>query len=105
MRRPLRIAILESDTPLERTKNKYGGYGGVFEALLKTSAKELGQPEKLDPETGLEITKWDVVHRDDLYPNLDDIDAILITGSSMSQLYPHISCFQYQFANAIPSRP
>ncbi|GAD98192.1 hypothetical protein PVAR5_6883 [Paecilomyces variotii No. 5] len=81
MRRPLRIAILENDTPLERTKEKYGGYGGVFESLLKASAKELGQPEKLDPETGLEITKWDIVHRDDLYPNLDDIDAILMTGS------------------------
>ncbi|KAJ9300607.1 hypothetical protein DTO271G3_1771 [Paecilomyces variotii] len=81
MRRPLRIAILETDTPLERTNKKYGGYGGVFEALLKASAKALGEPEKLDPETGLEITKWDVVHRDDRYPNLDDIDAILMTGS------------------------
>jgi hypothetical protein len=90
MRPPLRIAILECDTPLPNTNEKYGGYGGVFETLLKTSAKALGQPDKLDPETGFQITKWDVVNRDDHYPNLDDIDAILMTGSRMSQLSSYL---------------
>lgn len=80
MRPPLRIAILECDTPLENANAKYGGYGGVFTALLRASAKALGQPDKLDPETGLEISKWDVVNGEE-YPNLEDIDAILMTGS------------------------
>ncbi|KAL1967995.1 hypothetical protein VTN77DRAFT_2412 [Rasamsonia byssochlamydoides] len=80
MRPPLRIAILECDTPLENTKNKYGGYGGVFEALLKASAAALGQPDRLDPEKDLQLSKWDVVNGEK-YPNLEDIDAILITGS------------------------
>jgi len=30
---PLRIAILECDTPLPGTSSKYGGYGGVFTSL------------------------------------------------------------------------
>ncbi|PGH02421.1 hypothetical protein AJ79_07653 [Helicocarpus griseus UAMH5409] len=80
MRPPLRIAVLESDTPLDNTRAKYGGYGGVFEALLWASAKQLNQPDKIDPSSGLEISKWDVVN-DDKYPSLEDIDAVLITGS------------------------
>ncbi|OAX79779.1 hypothetical protein ACJ72_05899 [Emergomyces africanus] len=80
MRTPLRIAVLECDVPLAKTKSKYGGYGGVFEALLWSSAKLLNQPDKIDPTTGLEISKWDVVEGDK-YPNLEEIDAVLITGS------------------------
>lgn len=90
MRPPLRIAVLETDTPLENTNKKYGGYGGVFEALLKTSAAALGgQPDKLDPERDLQISKWDVVNGDK-YPELEDIDAILITGSS-AFFYPPLT--------------
>ncbi|KLJ10219.1 hypothetical protein EMPG_14390 [Blastomyces silverae] len=80
MRTPLRIAVLECDVPLDQTKSKYGGYGGVFEDLLRSSAKLLNQPDKVDPATGLEISKWDVVEGDK-YPNLEDVDAVLITGS------------------------
>ena len=83
MKAPLRIAVLECDTPLTQTKAKYGGYGGVFEVLLQSGAKALNQPELVHPESGLEITKWDIVNGDQ-YPNLDDVDGILITGSSMS---------------------
>lgn len=72
-----RVAILECDTPLTRTREVYGGYGGVFTALLQTAAKSLGMPvEELD------LTKWDVVEKR-VYPKVEDIDAILITGSSM----------------------
>ncbi|KAL2006265.1 hypothetical protein VTN00DRAFT_9919 [Thermoascus crustaceus] len=80
MSRPLRIAILECDTPLNNANTKYDGYYGIFSRLLRASAKALGQPDKLDPETGLEISRWDVVNGDK-YPNLEDIDAILMTGS------------------------
>ena len=81
MRAPLRIAILECDTPLTNTNARYHGYGGVFTSLLKASAKALNQPDRLDPEAGLEITKWDVVNGDK-YPKLEDVDAVLLTGSS-----------------------
>lgn len=78
MRPPLRIAILECDTPLPNTKSKYGGYGGVFESLLRSGAKSLGQP---DLESGLKISKHQIESDPGNYPDLQDIDAILITGS------------------------
>ena len=78
---PLRIAVLECDTPLPKIHDRYNGYGGVFTELLKASAKALNKPDQLDPETGLDISKWDVVNADN-YPKLEDIDAVLLTGSS-----------------------
>ncbi|KAJ6078788.1 hypothetical protein N7467_008541 [Penicillium canescens] len=80
MHSPLRIAVLECDTPLDSINRRYNGYGGVFRALLTASAKTLNQPEKLNPETGMEITAWDIVN-DNKYPKLEDVDAVLLTGS------------------------
>ncbi len=80
MRPPLRIAVLECDTPLEKTKEKYGGYGGVFTALLQDGADALDD-DRISSNKGLEISKWDVVNQK-YPPNLEDIDAVLITGSS-----------------------
>ena len=74
---PIRIAILECDTPLQSTREKYGGYGGVFTALLHSAA----DAKHMDREN-LDITSWDVVNGEGDYPVLEDIDAILITGSS-----------------------
>ncbi|EXJ93380.1 hypothetical protein A1O1_01772 [Capronia coronata CBS 617.96] len=78
--RPLRIAILECDTPLPETKKKYQGYGGVFELLLRAGARALNRPD-LDPDTGLEFSRWQVESEPDKYPDPSTIDAILITGS------------------------
>ncbi|KAH6724775.1 class I glutamine amidotransferase-like protein [Leptodontidium sp. MPI-SDFR-AT-0119] len=77
---PLRIAILECDTPLENTRAKYGGYGGVFTALLKAGADALNYPG-LSSSSGLDLSTWDVVTAQSYPPSLDDIDAILLTGS------------------------
>ncbi|KAF4631904.1 hypothetical protein G7Y89_g6225 [Cudoniella acicularis] len=76
---PLRIAILECDTPLEGTRAKYGGYGGVFTALLKAGVDALNYPD-LSSSSGLELSIYDVVTAQK-YPALEDIDAILLTGS------------------------
>lgn len=81
MRAPLRIAILECDTPLPNINHRYGGYGGVFRTLLTASAKTLHQSGQLDLATGLDISRWDIVNGTE-YPRLDDIDAVLLTGSS-----------------------
>lgn len=80
MKLPLRIAVLECDTPLDRTKAKYTGYGGVFKQMLERGADELKYPG-LSSTEGLELQMYDVV-QGTLYPKLEDIDAILITGSS-----------------------
>lgn len=82
MKPPLRIGILECDTPLSNTRSIYGGYGGVFKALLEASADTLGTSE-LSSKKGLTFTIWDVVDKQE-YPNLEDVDAILLTGSSES---------------------
>lgn len=83
MRPPLRIAILECDTPLPNTNSRYGGYGGVFRTLLTASAKALNQPGGLDSDIELDLSRWDVVNNTE-YPKLEDIDAVLLTGSSES---------------------
>lgn len=116
--RPFHLAILECDSPLSRTHAKYGGYGDVFTALLRSGAESLGTPDLIissdsssnlnsnsdsngisnsiiDPkpeerngadEKGrrrrLRITKWNVEKDMQRYPALDDIDGILVTGSS-----------------------
>lgn len=77
---PLRIAILECDTPLQNTNSKYGGYGGVFTSLLHRGASSLSPPLGPLPESSLQITKYDVVTAQE-YPDLSSIDAILISGS------------------------
>ncbi|ORY16792.1 class I glutamine amidotransferase-like protein [Clohesyomyces aquaticus] len=80
MKPPLRIAILECDTPLDQTRAKYGGYGGVFKSLLEAAADGLGQPDVLSSKQGLELSTFDVVN-EQKYPDLDKIDAVLLTGS------------------------
>lgn len=76
---PLRLAILEADTPQPTTKAKYGGYGGVFTALLTAAGRALDPPQELDQL--VTITAHDVVNDLNSYPSLDDVDALLITGS------------------------
>ena len=89
MKPPLRIAILECDTPLDQTRHKYGGYGGVFKALLEAGAIALNDPSlSSQPNHGLDITKFDVVTTEQ-YPSLDDIDAILLTGSRQNAFDNH----------------
>jgi GMP synthase-like glutamine amidotransferase len=72
---PLRLAILEADTPQPQTRDRFGGYTGVFTALLQEAAK----PQKL--EDLVTIKGYDVVNELHSYPSLDEIDAVLITGS------------------------
>lgn len=77
MRPPLRIAVLECDEPIGRTKEKYGGYGGLFKELLENGAQQLAEKPELD------VTKFDVVNTEH-YPKLENVDAILLSGSRKS---------------------
>ncbi|KAI9721929.1 MAG: hypothetical protein M1812_001885 [Candelaria pacifica] len=83
VRSPLRIAILECDTPLDRTRAKYGGYGGLFKVLLHTAADALNQPDVISAKKGMDITVWDAVTAQ-AYPDIEHVDAILLTGSRHS---------------------
>ncbi|CAG8977966.1 hypothetical protein HYALB_00001847 [Hymenoscyphus albidus] len=75
---PVRIAILECDTPNDAVKAKYGRYGDIFTTLLKKGAEGL-LPES-SPESGLALSVFDVVDAQK-YPKLEDIDGIIMSGS------------------------
>ena len=75
---PLRIAILDCDNPLVGLRATLGGYGGIFTALLKAGAEALEKPS-VSP-SDLQISTFDVVTKQE-YPAIEDIDAILLTGS------------------------
>lgn len=75
----LRLAILEADTPLPGTQAKFKTYGGVFTNLFARATA----PAPV--ESALRITQHDVVGGGAAaYPALDEIDALLITGSKHS---------------------
>lgn len=79
MRQRLRLAILECDTPLPNTAERYGGgYGGVFKALLSSAAKAEGHGEV---DNVLDISMWQIEKEGATYPDLDKVDALLLTGS------------------------
>ncbi|KAK4096535.1 class I glutamine amidotransferase-like protein [Parathielavia hyrcaniae] len=73
---PLRLAILEADTPVSASNARYHGYFGLFRHLFARAVS----PQPV--ESVLALTGHDVVHNPSSeYPSLDDVDAILITGS------------------------
>jgi hypothetical protein len=83
MKTPLRIAILQCDTPPPDVVALYGAYDRIFTTLLEKAATGLG----LNPKTDLELSAFEVVTAQE-YPNLEDIDAVLISGSSKSHNHP-----------------
>lgn len=87
----LRIAVLLCDTPVPKVNERYDGYGGMFKGFLKSSAEALNQKDRLDPETGFELTNFDVVN-ENRYPKLDDIDAVILTGSSVFPTHDFRTC-------------
>ena len=74
----LRIAVLKADVPMPAVVEKFGDYGPIFRRVLQAGARHIGFPER-----DLNITDFDVVENPK-YPKLEDVDAILISGSSKS---------------------
>ncbi len=74
---PIRIAIFDCDPLIEPIRERNGDYGGVITAFLHAGAEHIGLP--LDE---LHLSVWSVEERQE-YPALEDIDSILISGSSM----------------------
>lgn len=72
---PIRLAILECDTPQPQTRAKYNSYAGVFTSLLTRATAPLPVSDVVT------ITAHDVVNDLHSYPSLDDVDALLLTGS------------------------
>lgn len=73
---PVRLAILECDTPIPVVKDRHGTYGDCFDRLLQLS---IDSPTWIGPGLDFKSTKWDVVNFE--YPRLSEVDVILLTGS------------------------
>lgn len=87
MGRPVRVAILECDQPLDKIRAKYGSYGDVFALLLNAGVKELAQESSSgESPIDLSMTYYDVVN-DTKYPELESTDAVLLTGSRECPLH------------------
>lgn len=76
---PLRLAILEADIPQPGTVARVGNYTAVFTDLFRRACAASEPPKTLTDE--LTISGHDIVNDLDAYPSLDDIDAVLISGS------------------------
>jgi hypothetical protein len=84
---PLRIAILECDIPIGNTREKYGGYGNLFKELLLKGVDEVREKDGVKlPE--LDVRKYNVVD-EELYPKLEDVDVVLLSGSR--EYFPYLS--------------
>lgn len=83
-----RLAVLECDTPVPNVNETRGSYGEVFRQLLSKGLNGLGERGS---QVQLDLSKWDVV-AEQKYPQLGDIDGILLTGSSTSLHSFHILC-------------
>lgn len=76
---PIRLAILEADTPVAGVKAKYQSYGGVFTHMFNRACNSLPHPTSL--ESQLTLSAHQIVDDLNAYPDPESIDAILITGS------------------------
>ena len=75
---PLRIAILQCDNGLPKALERYKHYAAISAKLLEAGAEAAGLTTK-----DLAISIWDVVNEVGRYPDLEDVDGVFLTGSSM----------------------
>jgi hypothetical protein len=75
--RPIRIAVLECDITIGRLAE---GYGPIFKRLLTAAAAKLRDDDGV--ALTLDVTWFNVVQQPEAYPQLDDVDAVLLSGSS-----------------------
>lgn len=83
--RLLRIAILCCDEPVGETKKRYGGFGNLFRELFEKAARQVVQEGSHEP-LKLNISTYDVLNGR-TFPRLEDIDAVVLTGSSKSEIH------------------
>jgi hypothetical protein len=75
----LRIAVLCCDEPVGETKKKYGSFTNLFQEIFEKGALQVVRDGTHKPFE-LVISTYDVLNERE-YPCLEDIDAVLLTGS------------------------
>ncbi|KAF8938364.1 hypothetical protein BGZ58_001040 [Dissophora ornata] len=76
----IRIALLVCGTPIPPVAEAFGEYPAIFRALLLQGLEELKKQNAIDQDTDLVLGGFDV--REDIYPQLNEWDAIMISGSA-----------------------
>ena len=81
-RKPYRIAVLLCDTPIEPVLAAQGDYGEIFRTLFRKSleAVEASSPDEAS-EVDFEVDAFDVRTKLEYPENVDEYDAVLLTGS------------------------
>lgn len=77
----IHIAVLVCDTPIQPILRKYGDYFSIFQDLLRKALKDLEISEKFK-DIMVEFSEHQMVDNN-RFLDLEDVDAILLTGSSM----------------------
>jgi hypothetical protein len=80
----IRLAIFECGIPLPLARERYGTYGGMFEALFAAQQS----PKTTATEKKITFSKYPVDRDEAEYPDLSEVDVILMTGSSKSAFQP-----------------
>ena len=70
----VRLAIFECGTPLPLAKERYGSYGGMFEALFAAQQN----PKALATEKKITFSKYQVDCEGAEYPDSSEVDVILM---------------------------
>jgi GMP synthase-like glutamine amidotransferase len=74
----LRLALLVCDTTAPVVAETHGNYPEIYDTWLKAS-NVAGVPYKLTP--------FDIVNHPEMYPNPEEFDAVIVTGSSSRLLF------------------
>lgn len=75
---PIRIAILGCDNNIPKALEKYKSYAAISSTLLEAGAEAAGLTKG-----DLEVSLWDVIDQVGKFPDLEDVDGVFLTGSSM----------------------
>ncbi|KAL7918582.1 class I glutamine amidotransferase-like protein [Trichoderma austrokoningii] len=86
MHSPLRIAILQCDELPEDMQKEYGSLSSVYTEFLEAGAAKL-EERGLYERPHLSVSSYDVIGKQE-YPDLDNIDAVLLTGSRHDSFTP-----------------
>ncbi|KAF2026785.1 GMP synthase [Setomelanomma holmii] len=76
-------------TLVDETKEQYGSIGNLYKTFLEAGASKLEESELLE-RADLYVSSYDVVNKQD-YPDLEKIDAVILTGSRYDAFTPGLN--------------
>ena len=87
MPRTFNLAVLECDTPIDPVLNGRGRYGVIIRTLFERGLQQYKLDSNVADEIELKVTWSNMVELDAL-PNPEEVDALVLSGSSTSRRLP-----------------